>query len=249
MKQFLLHRPFSILIIFALAVAMFFLLGADVFAEGLCDLNTVANVSQADQQQYWDRLALEAAELEDEIHDRIVSFDVSEDGLILLALEGDQIIVLDDQYRQIQHFHFTDSGSYHVQWNGNNILLYRVRSDLLFETTIDGDLVSVKRVRQSATNTRLINEVETRTEIQRNGVTYRAHKESGLTGFFQGYSYNQLCKVLPDGKEETIVQINEGASHKIISVYLPIALFALIPTTIIIGGVIIPRRIRKKHNL
>lgn len=214
------------------------------FAEGLGDLETEPVTDDGKREQYAEWLDFRAAELPEEIRDRIASFDINEDGLILLALEGNQLVVLDEQGEAIRRFTFSENGSYYAQWAGEHILLYDVRGDMLFELSLDGDCVSVHKVKQSNNNSGILHGVKTATEIQRNSAVYRVYKESGIVGFLKGYSYNRLCKVAPDGTEEEIVTVSEKASHKIVTTFLPISFAVLIPLVIIVGGAIFPKVIR-----
>ena len=231
-----------------LTILLISLLTLAVSAAGLSDLTGEAVTDETQLRQYQERLSFSAADATGAITDRIVSFDVNDDGRILLALENDQLAVLDQNGTQLYRFTFSESGSYYVQWKGEHILLFSVRGDLLFELTLDGDLVSAASIKRSTDNTIILDDVQHRTEIQRNGVTYRVTKDKGIVGLFQGYTYDRLCRVSENGTEEEIAAVSEGELQKHTPTILPIIFLICVPLIIVIGGVIIPKAIRARKR-
>ena len=231
-----------------LTILMVFLLTLAASAAGLSDLTGEAVTEEGKLEQYGERLAFSAADGTEAISDRIVSFDVNDDGQILLALENNQLAVLDQSGKLLYRFTFSVSGSYYAQWKGEHILLFGVRSDLLFELTLEGKLVSATSIKQSTENTFILDEVEQQKEIRRNGVTYRVSKDKGLFGFFQGYTYDRLYRVSENGTEEEIAAVSEGALHRLTPTILPIIFVICVPLIIVIGGVIIPKVRSKKRK-
>lgn len=240
----MLFRKITVIVLTILLVSLMTL----AVSAGLSDLTGEAVTEEGKLEQYRERLAFSAADATEALTDRIVSFDVNDDGRILLALENDQLAVLDQSGKLLSRFTFSESGSYYAQWKGEHILLFRVRSDLLFELTLEGKLVSATSIKQSTENTFILDEVERQTEIRRNGVTYRVSKDKGLLGLFQGYTYDRLYRVSENGTEEEIAAVSEGALRRLTPTILPIIFVICVPLIIVIGGVIIPKVRSKKRK-
>ena len=90
----------------------------------------------------------------------VVSFDVSENGMVVLGLRGDEIAVLDSDNKPIHDFHFKTNGSFYVRWHEENIVLILVRSSLTVEFTLDGDIIDVSAFDDgSGNNNKILNEI------------------------------------------------------------------------------------------
>lgn len=225
------------------------LLCLSVSAVDLNDLEVDPITSASEEERLWNVLEYRAEDVCETVTDRIVSFDVNETGWFLLALKGNQLAILDPLGRPVYRYSFAAEGTYYASWNEENILLYFVRGHVLYELTMEGERIALNGVKQSSGNRSLLYNVSTRTELHRNGVDYRVEKEAGIIGFFEGYSYNRLIAVSADGKEKMIVGVSESAADSIVAIWLP-ALFLVVVPLIIIGGIFIPKILRRKahHN-
>ena len=105
----------------------------------------------------------------------VVSFDVSENGMVVLGLRGDEIAVLDSDNKPIHDFHFKTNGSFYVRWHEENIVLILVRSSLTVEFTLDGDIIDVSAFDDgSGNNNKILNEIREFKDISFDGNMYYA---------------------------------------------------------------------------
>ena len=103
----------------------------------------------------------------------VVSFDVSENGMVVLGLRGDEIAVLDSDNKPIHDFHFKTNGSFYVRWHEENIVLILVRSSLTVEFTLDGDIIDVSAFDDgSGNNNKILNEIREFKDISFDGSMY-----------------------------------------------------------------------------
>ena len=103
----------------------------------------------------------------------VVSFDVSENGMVVLGLRGDEIAVLDSDNKPIHDFHFKTNGSFYVRWHEENIVLILVRSSLTVEFTLDGDIIDVSAFDDgSGNNNKILNEIREFKDISFDGNMY-----------------------------------------------------------------------------
>ena len=103
-------------------------LGLNVCASTTSMFETT-NLSENEISQIWQNInvrnSLDSISLSS-IGLPIVSFDVSENGMILLGFKGNKVAVVDED-TVTNFFEFSNDGSFYVQWNENNILLLLVR--------------------------------------------------------------------------------------------------------------------------
>lgn len=105
----------------------------------------------------------------------VVSFDASENGMVVLGLRGDEIAVLDSDNKPIHDFHFKTNGSFYVRWHEENIVLILVRSSLTVEFTLDGDIIDVSAFDDgSGNNNKILNEIREFKDISFDGNMYSA---------------------------------------------------------------------------
>lgn len=139
--------------VLAIVLFMAFVLSVTVCAKHFYSTFDTIELTDDEKQTVWSNIALQYSDDKESFlqYPRpIVDFDVSETGLIVLALSGDRIIVLDDEEMLLHCFLFDTEGLYHVFWYREHIVLYIVRSDLLIEFSVDGELIDmVKRDRHS----------------------------------------------------------------------------------------------------
>lgn len=137
----------------------------------------------------------------------IVSFDVSENGRILLGLEEDKIAVADEK-KILAFFDFTTGGSYYVQWKDDNILLLLVRSSIIVEMTQDGQLVNMIRADdRSIHNGELRRQIDQRKQVDVGEYSYRLQNNMGMLNILTS-SYSQLVKIDLHGKATMLYDVH-----------------------------------------
>lgn len=139
----------------------------------------------------------------------IVSFDVSENGEILLGFKENKIAVIDED-EVLHFFEFVTAGSYYVQWNDHNILLLLVRSSVVVELSQDGQLVNmILTDDHSMQNQSLWRQLINKTQINIGQSSYSMRNDMGILNFFAS-SYSQLVKTDSNGNSTMIYDVNSA---------------------------------------
>lgn len=216
-----------------------------LFSVGAYDFET--NPLPAEQQQsIWEKVDLHPIEILKRFDAAINSFDVSGNKKIVLALDDCQILVLDSSFQPVAMFEFTTQGSYYVHWDGENIVLRLERSSLLISFTLSGNMVEIKDCDDNSVTNRIVGDEQLyKTSMLVDGAEYYVRKTSDpVSNFFMGYSYHQLVCRQPDGTEILLYDVSNNHSGTFIWAILIIAVIGIV--TIFVGGLIVPRIIRKR---
>lgn len=179
---------------------------------------------------------------------RIVSFDVSDSGKILLGLERNRLLILNPDGTPDRALRFHLYGSYYVEWFGENVALYSVRGDFVTVFSEDLQLIDLYSAKD-----RGYGEIEymlsEKTKLDLSESTYRLEKDGGLAGFFAGYSYDRLVQTLPDGTEKILYEVPYVGKlyPKLVAAVIVIG-FGIVLPLLIISGVIVPLIVRRKKK-
>lgn len=110
------------------------------------------DLSEDEIMQIWQsidvKISSDSLSLND-IGSAITSFDVSDDGKILLGFEENEFAVVDGT-GVVNLYEFTNDGIFYVKWNGDNILLLLVRGSIVIEINSDGHLVNMIKADESS---------------------------------------------------------------------------------------------------
>lgn len=168
-----------------------------------------------------------------DIESSIVSFDVSDDGEILLGFEGNKFAVVDGT-GVVNLYEFTNDGIFYVQWNGDNILLLLVRGSIVIEINSDGHLVNmIKADESSSENNSIWNYLSRRKCIRQGEYSYCIRNDMGLFNFFTS-SYSQLIKTDSNGNTTVIYDISDTIIAKmIILLFCAVVLVAVIVKSVV----------------
>ena len=160
----------------------------------------------------------------------ISSFDVSSNGKILIGFKNRKIAVMDDNKKVLHFLEFSDTGSFYVKWNGNNILLLLVRGSVIVEFSVDGKLVNmIMADDKSAENNSLWNKQGQRKKIV-NGNKYIIKNNLGVLNIFS--SYSQLIKIDTAGNA---VKIYDKGNLYVIGI-ITILIFIIFSVGVIVWG-------------
>ena len=115
---------------------------------------------------------------------RIVSFDMSDSGKILLGLERNRLLILnpDDTPDRALRFHLY--GSYYVEWFGENVALYSVRGDFVTVFSEDLQLIDLYSAKDSVFG-EIVYMLPRRTELDLSESTTALKRTAGLQDFSQ----------------------------------------------------------------
>ena len=130
--------------------------------------------------------------------------------------------------------------------DGENIVLRLERSSLLISFTLSGNMVEIKDCDDNSVTNRIVGDEQLyTTSMLVDGAEYYVRKTSDpVSNFFMGYSYHQLVCRQPDGTEIQLYDVSNNHSGTFIWAILIIAVIGIV--TIFVGGLIVPRIIRKR---
>lgn len=157
-------------------------------------MNTGFSTSEPDEkkQQYF--LSGNAISLTyEEPKKYIIScFDVSESGLVAVgsATYGNQYIYVYDATGKFQYgYAFNNPGSYGLQWDGSDLIIYFVRSDIAALVDSAGNIKELKVIDDTEANNSYWNKYVFAKERTQNGNTYTMKSNMGLLNIVAtGYS-------------------------------------------------------------
>lgn len=177
-------------------------------------MNTGFSTSEPDEkkQQYF--LSGNAISLTyEEPKKYIIScFDVSESGLVAVgsATYGNQYIYVYDATGKFQYgYAFNNPGSYGLQWDGSDLIIYFVRSDIAALVDSAGNIKELKVIDDTEANNSYWNKYVFAKERTQNGNTYTMKSNMGLLNIV-ATGYSQIIITAPDGQETMIYDVSKA---------------------------------------
>lgn len=187
------------------------------------------NLSENEINQIWQNINVTSSPDSvslDSIRLPIVSFDVSENGMILLGFKENKVAVIDEN-KVLNFFQFSNDGSFYVQWKDNNILLLLVRGSIIVEFSLNGQLVNMIQADDSSTqNNTLWNQIAKKDHVNIGEVTYCVKNDMGLLNIIAP-SYSQLVKTDADGNMVTIYDVSSAYTTKFVTIFIAMILFVV----------------------
>ena len=188
-------------------------------------------LSENEINQIWDKLNIKNLSTNislDDINLPIISFDVSDEEMIILGFKNNQVIIIDKNKIIQTYLEFSNNGLFYVQWKKNNILFYLVRGGIIVELTSNGQLINmIKTDDNNINNNFLWNEISKKTNIDIDNSTYIVKNDMGILNIFTS-SYSQLVKINSNGETVIIYNINNTQLTKIIILVICAVLFIVL---------------------
>lgn len=157
----------------------------------------------------------------------VLCFNVNEDGLIALGSESlDEKIVsvysLDGDF--IYGYTFNCSGSYGIEWDENNLIIYFVRSDVAAMFDEKGNCLELKKIPVTLENNSYWNDYVFSKERTVGNSEYSLKNDMGPFNLFAS-SYSQVIKTDSDGSTNVIYDVNNDQLIKTIFIFTGVVLF------------------------
>ncbi|SEW32783.1 hypothetical protein [[Clostridium] fimetarium] len=173
----------------------------------------------------------------------IVCFDVNNDGLIALGFDDDShktICVYNPDGEFIYGYSFESSGSFGVEWDGGNILIYFVRSDVAALFNSSATCLELKMISNSTENNTYWNHTvfEKKRIVGKN--EYEIKNDLGILNIVLP-SYSQLIKTDENGIKTMLYNVNDSYGAKILVILVGIIIFIII----VVVGII--KEFKKKN--
>lgn len=218
------------------------LLAFPCFAEetgSILDGLTLIELDSEKQASLWEELDLRPCDMSKERSAQITSFDVSDNGEILIGLADNEILVYNSSLELTHAYHFSVPGSFFVFWHNNQIALFSVRGQdiaIFSKGLLNHRIVQV----DSKSSSDLTNHFRDKTVEKTEKQTYMLEKPDGIMGLFAAYRYDRLIlkdtsgvitEVYTTGKDynSTAVFILALLSIMLISVIYAVTTVVILP--------------------
>ena len=184
------------------------------------------DMESGDQQIFLSNVKLSLITEEPE-KQAITCFDVNDDGLVVVGSEDStkKIVLVYDSDGTFQYgYAFNCSGSFGLEWDNNNIIIYFVRSSVAATFDARGTYLELKKIQDTTNNNYYWNHFVNATKRTINGEQYIMRNNMGLLNLFAS-SYSQLIKIDADENIINIYDVSSEYNIKFIVVFVAVILF------------------------
>ncbi len=166
---------------------------------------------------------------EEPSHRIIQCFDVREDGRIAIGTTGffKHAIYVYDSGEFLYGYSFKGAGDFGIEWNGDCINIYSVRSDLLKTVSPQGEVEEILEIPYTYDNDRYSDYLLYSTERNIGGNKYVVKKNVGIFNFLAGYSYSQLFVTDDVGSTSILYDATNAHLLHVISLFSFVILVAI----------------------
>ena len=193
------------------------------------------NMAPNDQQIFLSNINLYLITEEPE-KSTITCFDVNDNGLIVVGSEDStkkSVSVYTSDGTFNYGYAFNCSGSFGVEWDDNNIIIYFVRSDVAALFDAAGTNLELKKIQDTTDNNSYWNHSVYSTQRTINEEQYSMRNNMGLLNIFAS-SYSQLIKTNSDGNTVIIYDVSSEYTTRFVTIFIAVILFVAFIVLIII---------------
>lgn len=201
------------------------------------------DLTTADRETFLKNTSLTLLSVEPE-KEKISCFDVNEEGLIAIGTtgsEGARILVYTEDGAFQYGYSFQCHQRFAVSWDGGNIAIYFVRSNIVAKFDRNGDNISLTLLERNTPEEDFWSSKITSTQCTVNEKTYRVRTGIGPLGLL-ATGYFQLVVVDPLGQETIVYDVS---SHY--RIVMPLVIIAVLMFAAFVIWMII-RSVSKKNN-
>lgn len=166
----------------------------------------------------------------------IVCFDVNENGLIALGFADStnkSVCVYSSDFTFKYGYSFNSSGSFGIEWDKNNLIIYFVRSDVAASFDERGICTEIKSIRNTSENVSYWNNTVFSKKRQVGDDQYIIKNDMGIFSYF-GSSYSQLIKIDENGEEIILYDVSDAKIVRTIIAFLAVIILLVIAILTII---------------
>ena len=166
-------------------------------------------------------------------------YDINENGLIALGIKTryTAICVYDQQGEFQNGFSFDCTGTYKIEWDSDNIIIYLVRSNIAASFDKHGECVGLAEIEDLDENWAHGRSFDSRYRTVGN-TEYVCKNDIGFLNIFAS-SYSQLVRIDENGVETMLYDVNDTQLARSITSFVLILLFAISVFTILIRSIVI----------
>lgn len=175
----------------------------------------------------------------------IVCFDVNKDGLIAIGTSDssrESVSVYNSSGDYKYGYDFNCEQGFGVEWDGNNLIIYFVRSDVAALVDENGTILELQEIENTINNNSYWNSSVFSTQRTVGNNKYIIKNDMGLFNIFAS-SYSQLITVDDQGNQTILYDVNNAQMTKTITVFIAAVIFVAIVVSVIIAQFL---KLRKK---
>lgn len=166
----------------------------------------------------------------------IVTFDVNEKGMIALGHDlpnlKKKISIYDSEGNFKYGYSFETHGSFNVEWDGDYLNIYFVRSDYLVTVDSDANIIDIVEVQNTRENQKYSMYYLGGTERVVGDTKYTIRSDMGIFSFMQS-SYSRLVKTSSDGTETILYDVNSILFAKRLIITISVSMLVCVSLYII----------------
>lgn len=156
-------------------------------------------------------------------------FDVNENGTVAIGqgiFRRKEVCVYSSEGIFLYGYAFNSSGDFAVEWDGEVINIYFVRSDVIMSVAPDGTVLDVEKVQSTIANSNYYREL-CRSIRTVGDTTYQARNDMGILNLFAS-SYSQVIVTDITGSESVFYDVNSIQLIKMIITVVVVCTFVTI---------------------
>ena len=161
---------------------------------------------------------------------------VNDNGLFAIGtdgLHGKNVCVYDENGNFKYGYEFDCFGSFGIEWDDNDIIIYFVRDDVAASFDKTGANTELRRIKDTSDNNTYWYHFVFSDNRKIDGNTYTMKNNMGLLNLF-ATSYSQLIKTDPSGNEKILYDVSNTYTTKFIVIFITsILLFTMIVVVVI----------------
>lgn len=159
----------------------------------------------------------------------ISCFDVSDNETIAIGASDavQKYVYIYNKYGVFQYgYSFNSSGSFNIEWDNENIIIYFVRSDLAASFDENGNNIELRRIENTTENYSYWNQLDSSKRIV-NGTSYTIENNIGLLKFLTT-SRSQLVKTEANGDVTILYDVKTGHVARAITLLVVIIVIFIV---------------------
>ena len=192
-------------------------------------------LSEADKNNFLSNANISILDTEPK-KEAIECFDVNEEGMIAIGHKASdyKILCIYTHDGAFQYgYKFNCSGSFGVEWDGNNINIYFARSDVIVAVNTIGEIMDVRKVQNTIDNNSYRNHFIFSNERIVDDTEYTIRNDMGVFNLFAS-SYSQLVASKSTGETNVLYDANLTQYMNTLALFIVVLIFV----TFVVFGII-----------
>ena len=166
----------------------------------------------------------------------IQCFDVNEYEMIAIGTKNSQnkyVSVYDERGEFQYGYRFVCNQSFGIQWDGDHLIIYFVRSNVAALFDSDGNAIELKTIEDTSENNSYWNHTVFANEKRVHQNRYILKNNMGLFNAF-AFSYSQLIRLEPSGNGTVLYDVSERQMTQTIVGLIAVVLFVILVLTVVL---------------